>query len=190
MTAQLSEKVKELISKARIVSFSGWEEQYSAEAIAIFQIADDEGRYLTDEDLEKIATLLPQTISLESSRQLRDLATEIVSEAREQVLARFPDITEPGGALYPEVRSESCWRDFWHFLRCISYGVAGERTDFLSESGMHHMELLYRELKVPLDAMLCGLEGLKNSSCKRSNVDLAPYFDRLISAMARFSDNI
>jgi hypothetical protein len=188
MTAQLSEKVKELISKARIVSFVSWEDRYSAEAIAIFQMADDEGRYLTDEDLKKIATRSPQAISgLESSRQLRDLATEIIGEAREQVLSQFPGITQPEGALYPEIRSESCWRDFWHFLRCVSYGVAGERTDFLSESGMYHMELLYRELKVPLDAMLCGLEGLKNSSCSRSNVDLDPYFDRLISVMARFT---
>jgi hypothetical protein len=189
MTAQLSEKVKELISKARIVSFAGWEDRYLAEAIAIFQMADDEGRYLTDEDLEKISTLSPQAISgLESSRQLRSLATEIVSEARERVLADFVGINQPGGALYPEIRSESCWRDFWHFLRCVSYGVAGERTDFLSDSGMHHMELLYRELKVPLDAMLCGLEGLKNSSCRRSpSVNLAPYFDRLISEMGRFT---
>ncbi|PSB02600.1 phycobilisome protein [Merismopedia glauca] len=189
MTTQLSEKVKELITKARIVSFSSWESEYLPEIITIFQMADDEGRYLTDRDLETIGSLSPQSVSkLEIARQLRDLAPDIVSEAREQVLTQFPGITEPGGALYPEVRSESCWRDFWHFLRCVSYGVAGERTDFLSESGMHYMELLYQELKVPLDAMLCGLEGLKNSSCKRSPAaNLAPYFDRLISDMTRFT---
>lgn len=189
MTTQLSEKVKELIAKARIVSFYGWETEYSPEAIAIFQKADDEGRYLTDEDLAQIDALSHQGVSnLEISRQLRDFAPDIISEAREQVLTKFPGISEPGGALYPEVRSESCWRDFWHFLRCVSYGITGGRSDFLSESGMRYMELLYRELQVPLDAMLCGLEGLKTASCKRSPAtNLVPYFDRLISDMARFT---
>ncbi|MDJ0692120.1 MAG: hypothetical protein QNJ41_26965 [Xenococcaceae cyanobacterium MO_188.B32] len=59
----LTDKVKELITKSRIVSFASWQEQYSQEVINIFQQADDEGRYLTDEDIEQIVSLAPQLAS-------------------------------------------------------------------------------------------------------------------------------
>ncbi|WZI66402.1 MAG: hypothetical protein HEQ35_28040 [Gloeotrichia echinulata IR180] len=54
---QLSEKVRELIQKARIVSFATWQNTHPTEAIQLFQAADDEGRYLTDEDLQQIGQL-------------------------------------------------------------------------------------------------------------------------------------
>jgi hypothetical protein len=53
------------------------------------------------------------------------------------------------------------------------------------------MEQLYQELQVPLDAMVVGLEQLKNHSLQKFAVsqrdDLASYFDRLIAAMKNFS---
>ncbi|MEM9904962.1 MAG: phycobilisome protein [Cyanobacteria bacterium P01_D01_bin.44] len=182
---QLSPKVQELIAKARIVSFEGWQTQYSTDLIEHWQTADEAGRYLTDEDLQ----MLPSGPSMALARTLRDLATEIVDEARGQVLDQFPGITEPGGGLYPEIRAKACWRDFWHFLRCITYGIAAGRTDYTSAVGLGYMEQLYQELKVPLDAMVAGLEGLKTASLKRVEVEesvLAPYFDHLIQAMAAF----
>ncbi|MEM9161696.1 MAG: phycobilisome protein [Cyanobacteria bacterium P01_F01_bin.4] len=181
----LSPKVKDLIAKARIVSFEGWQPQYSTDLIDRWQAADDAGRYLTDEDLQA----LPNGPSIELAQTLRDLAVEIVDEARGQVLGQFPGITEPGGGLYPEIRAKACWRDFWHFLRCITYGIAAGRTDYTSATGLGYMEQLYQELEVPLNAMVAGLEGLKTASLKRVEVEesvLAPYFDHLIQAMARF----
>jgi Phycobilisome protein len=151
----LSEKVQALIKKARIVSFVTWQETHPAEALQIFQSADDERQYLTNEDLSQIERLAPGTALLSSIVQhLRDHVTEIVDEARAGVLATFPDITEPGGGLYPELRAEACWRDFWHFLRCITYGIAGQHTDYTSAEGLGYMQQLYQELQVPLDAMV------------------------------------
>ena len=49
----LSEQVQELIKKSRIVSFDNWQD-YPPEVINIFQQADDERRYLTDEDIKQI----------------------------------------------------------------------------------------------------------------------------------------
>lgn len=68
---------------------------------------------------------------------------DIVSEAREQVLAEYPNISGTGGELYPPVRAEACWRDFWHFLGCITYGIAGNTAEFTSDEGLHNMNLLY-----------------------------------------------
>jgi hypothetical protein len=188
---QLSEKIRELIQKARIVSFATWQNTHPAEAIGLFQAADDQGRYLTDEDLQQIQELVSANIALIAiSQELRDRVYEIVDEARNEVLARFPNITQPGGGLYPPVRADACWRDFWHFLRCITYGIAGQHTDYTSTEGLRYMQLLYQELQVPLDAMVVGLEGIKTASLKRVELEqqaiLAPYFDHLIEQLKQF----
>ncbi|MBW4470580.1 MAG: phycobilisome protein [Stenomitos rutilans HA7619-LM2] len=188
---QISEKVRELIQKARIVSFATWHHTHPTGAIQRFQAADDEGRYLTDEDVKQIQQLAPTTIALASlAQQLRDRVSEIVDEARDQVLQTFPTITQPGGGLYPAERANACWRDFWHFLRCITYGIAGQHVDYTSPEGLHYMQLLYQELQVPLDAMVVGLEGIKTASLKRVEPDqqaiLSPYFDHLIERLKQF----
>ncbi|MBF2066239.1 MAG: phycobilisome protein [Calothrix sp. C42_A2020_038] len=189
--AELTERVKELIAKARIVSFAQWQQTHPSEAIQIFQAADDAFRYLTDEDLQQIQVLAPHNSEFISVvKYLRDHVNEIVDEAREKVLATFPDITSPGGGLYPAERAAACWRDFWHFERCITYGISGQHTEYTSSEGLYYMKLLYEELKVPLDAMVIGLEGIKTASLKRCDVSkqavLAPYFDHLIQKMAAF----
>ena len=188
----LTDKVRELIQKARIVSFTAWQSTYLVPIIQQFQSADDEGRYLTNAELEQVQQSSPSTNSNVSVVQLlRDHASEIVDEARAQVLQAFPDITQPGGGLYPLERAEACWRDFWHFLRCITYGIAGQQTHFTSVEGLGYMQQLYQELQVPLNAMIVGLEGIKAASLKRINpeqqTELAPYFDHLIAQLKQFN---
>ncbi|MEH1841471.1 MAG: phycobilisome protein [Nostoc sp.] len=188
---QLSEKVRELIQKARIVSFATWQNTHPAEAIQLFQAADNQGRYLTDEDLQQIQQLVSANTALIAiSQGLRDRVHEIVDEARTQVITTFPNITQLGGGLYPAVRADACWRDFWHFLRCITYGIAGQHTDYTSTEGLHYMQLLYEELQVPLNAMIVGLEGIKTASLKRVEPEqqaiVAPYFDHLIEELKQF----
>ena len=137
MTMQLSERAKQLILQARIVSLASWKNLYSEEVIAIFQEADNQSRYLTDEDLERIKNLDPNlSLMLEKARLLREQASNLVADARKKVLADFPNITELGNDLYPPERAEACWRDFWHFLRCITYGIAGNSPQFTSEEGL------------------------------------------------------
>ncbi|MCU0534792.1 MAG: phycobilisome protein [Hydrococcus sp. Prado102] len=188
---QLSDRARQLIPKARIVSFATWNNDYPAEVVAIFQKADDEGRYLTDEDIERIKTLSPSlSSSVENARLLREKAPNIVSEARKKLLEQFPNIAQPGGDLYPPERSEACWRDFWHFLRCITYGIAGKKTQFTSQEGFNNMQMLYEELRVPLGAMVVGLENIKFFGLKefqeQEQEELKPYFNHLIANMKQF----
>jgi Phycobilisome protein len=187
----LSAAVQELIAKARIVSFAAWQETHSAEAIAIFQAADDAGRYLTDAELALVGRLAPEQAGLIPVAQLlRDQVVDIVDEARAGVLEAFPEILSPGGGLYPAERADACWRDFWHFLRCISYGLAGQHELYTSDLGLGYMRQLYEALAVPLDAMLVGLEGLAIASLKRTDAEqhevLLPYFDHLIARLDEF----
>lgn len=193
-----SDRAKQLIPKARIVSFESWNET-APDVVARFQVADDNKRYLTDEDLAaaKSADVGKDTaleaVGLSASEvaaTLRDQAADIVDEARAVVLATFPTILEPGGGLYPPVRAEACWRDFWQFLRCITYGIAGEQHHYTSTAGLEAMEQLYAELQVPLPAMVTGLIGIKRASLKRFPVEtysaLSPYFDHLIARLSTF----
>ena len=185
----LSDRVKELIEKSRIVSFN-W--HYPETVIDVFQQADDEKRYLSDEEIEKIEAMVPElSVGLARGKVLRDNVVEIVSNARKEVLKANPGISEPGGGLYPPERAEACWRDFWHFTRCISYGISGQQVDYTSDRGLSYMEQLYQELKVPLDAMVLGLEQLKVFSLQHfepaQQPELEPYFDRLIESMRGFS---
>jgi Phycobilisome protein len=182
---QFSPAVLALITKARIVSFATWTDTHSPKLLQLLQTADDERRYLTDQDLQEIK---PQHDSL-AITLWRDQVTEIVDEARAEVLRQFPGITQPGGGLYPPERATACWRDFWQFLRCVTYGVAGGRVDYTSEIGLDYMNQLYRELQVPLPAMVVGLQALKAASLRRleGNDSLGLYFDRLITDLQKFT---
>lgn len=191
---ELSEQVKDHIKKARIVDFSSWRPSHPPESIDRFQNADDDRRYLTDEDFESITQLAPKMTShVTIARLLRDQAAEIVDEARVQLLQQFPGILEPGGRLYPPMRADACWRDFWHFLRCVTYGIAGGRRDYISQLGMHYMEALYGELQVPIAVMSQGLKELKTASLNRlsesDQVAIGPYFDHLILYLDHFDDD-
>nr|WP_281257096.1 phycobilisome protein [Calothrix elsteri] len=157
----------------------------------MFQAADDSSKYLTDMELEQIKLLVPNRIAyINVVQNLRDRVAEIIDEAREQVLIEYPDITSPGGSLYPPERAAACWRDFWHFLRCITYGIMGQQTEYTSSEGLNYMKLLYEELQVPLEAMIVRLEGIKTASLKRCEASqknaIAPYFDHLITKMSAF----
>ncbi len=181
---QFSATVLALIDKARIVSFATWSKTHTPESLQLLQAADDDRRYLTDADL---ATIDPIS-SAPAATFLRDHASEIIDEARAEVLAQFPGITAPGGGLYPPERATACWRDFWQFLRCITYGIAGQRADYTSPIGLDYMNQLYRELQVPLPAMVAGLQALKSASLRRleNSESMAVYFDRLINDLQQF----
>ena len=191
MSINLSDRAKELIPKSRIVSFASWQANYSQAEIEIFQKADDEKRYLSDRDLELIQNIKPDLAgNLAKAKLLRENAKEIVDRARTKLLEAYPNLTKPGGDLYPPIRAEAWWRDFWQFLRCITYGIAGANLNYLAAEGLENMELLYQELKVPLLAMVTGLENLKYFSLQEfpttERVAIAPYFDKLIAEMKQF----
>ena len=195
----VTETATSLKLKPKNIKFSQWQNSYSEETLNRFQTAEDEGRYLNDQDLSHLfeafsTSLDSQTTAtlerIEIVRLFRDQAEEIVTEARESLLKQYPHLTEPGGDLYPPERAKACWRDFWQFLRCITYGIATGKIQFTDAEGLYYMNLLYQELQVPLEAMVSGLEALKQMSLKRLQPEqqslISPYFDHLISKFKDF----
>uniref|UniRef100_A0A7S3E9P9 Phycobilisome protein n=1 Tax=Rhodosorus marinus TaxID=101924 RepID=A0A7S3E9P9_9RHOD len=149
--------------------------------------AENELRFFSDEELTKIGNAAQRS----SASALRDGVESIVAESREKLLKEFPNITEEGGALYPPFRSEACWRDFWHFTRVASYGCTIDESAFLNKDGLGILEEVYRELSVPLDAMLYGTRQLKVESQRSVNSEeekaiVGRSFDTVITGLSDF----
>lgn len=157
----------------------------------LFQ-ADREGRYLNDWELIQLGQLRDDPDLIESLRTLRDQSEDIVNTARQVLLTVFPSLTEPGGGLYPPDRAIACWRDLWHFLRCMTYGIALGEVSYTNSHGLDRLRQLYQKLKVPLDAMVVGLEAVRDESLARLSdqqaVQQRPYFNHLIDQMRSFQE--
>ncbi|HEY9764138.1 MAG TPA: phycobilisome protein [Trichocoleus sp.] len=157
----------------------------------LFQ-ADREGRYLNDWELLQIGQLRDDPDLIETLKTLRDESEDIVNTARRVLLTMFPSLTEPGGGLYPPTRATACWRDLWHFLRCMTYGIALGQPSYTNPHGLDRLRQLYQKLKVPLDAMVVGLEAVRDESLARLTFQQAarqkPYFNHLIDQMRSFQE--
>lgn len=109
-----------------------------------------------------------------ASRQTSELAVgllmagshQIVDTARGELLKRQPQLTLPGGDLYPEPRAEACWRDCQEFLRVIIYGVACNCAEITDATGMAALRQLYTRMGVPVSAMMYALNQMRILSSK------------------------
>ncbi len=167
---ELSARAQELLPLAHMPDL--------ARLPSVVAIADRERRFLSDAELAQ----LPERYRAEA-QALREQANVLVERARAEVLAQFPGIAGPGGDLYPEARAAACWRDLWHFLRCIAYTVAADCPDAFDEPGLAAMAALYRELRVPLPAMMVGVQALQH----HSPTALTPFFAAALQRLARFA---
>ena len=116
----------------------------------------------------------PSTTGIVSAAQkLHNCPSDIVNEAKTEVLNYFPYITKPGVRLSPSKRSEAYWRDLWRSLRCIAFCVvlpmvllgSMPTTPVLKDSTVYNCSI--KNYKWPLDAMAVGLEGVKTARLKQ-----------------------
>ena len=98
------------------------------------------------------------------ANKLEELQTklpELINEAKRILLKRIPNITEPGGSLYPKERAEACWRDCFHFARISIYGTAAGETNITDKQGLKVVQELYSILEVPINALIICLKELQ-----------------------------
>lgn len=97
------------------------------------------------------------------------LTEEAVTAARKAVLFSFEGIDQPGGKLYPEYRSDACWRDLMAFTRVAGYMCAcGGDAKALSENGFDVLKQVYEELDVPVDAVIVGIGAIWEFSLNKA----------------------
>jgi hypothetical protein len=151
--------------------------------------ADTTKQHLNGEALKE--TCNSCKTSKEAVEQLMAASSQIVDIARQQLLAKQPQLIKPDGELYPEPRAEACWHDCYQFLRVIIYGVACNCTEITDEAGMAALRKLYNEMKVPTSAMIYLLNQMRGHTTRilednghtSETLCLNMAFDNLIKAL-------
>ncbi len=154
-------QLQQMIAKARILGLV-FDTTLPIHIRSIIRSADDEGRPLSEKELQTICQI--SSIDPEPLLAIQEKASALVSAVKQKMLFEDPELVKPGGALYPENRAEACWRDCWHFLRIAIYAAAADRTAFTHPPGVVGLAELYRELAVPIDSMALALSYLRQEA--------------------------
>ena len=158
MKQKQAQKIKELAAKAE---FFGLHKniQLPEEHEKILISANKEKRLLSAQELKVLCNR-----SHSDANKLEELQAklpELINEAKRILLKRIPNITEPGGSLYPKERAEACWRDCFHFARISIYGTAAGETNITDKQGLKVVQELYSILEVPINALIICLKELQ-----------------------------
>ncbi|WP_041426332.1 hypothetical protein [Synechococcus sp. CC9311] len=130
----------------------------------ILDLANREKRLLSTIELNSLCEQSRcDSIKLE---ELQHRLPELINNAKETLIRKIPNITEPGGSLYPKERAEACWRDCFHFARISIYGTAAGYTNITDKEGVKAIQELYKILEVPIDALIICLKELQEN-CKK-----------------------
>ena len=156
-----SDEIKELAQKAKILDLHNHksiEQKYRE----IIRAADKEARLLKREELTTLSQ--KSKINIQIVESVQDHADVLVEGAKQKLLEGNPELVEPGGALFPAERANSCWRDCKHFFRLCCYAWAVGEPELTNEQGMKALGKLYKALSVPVPELLCALNELKEST--------------------------
>lgn len=120
--------------------------------------AENPPAYLTSSEL-------PDGISEERQAAALLLTSQrlaLIAAGRRAVLRTYVGIDQPGGKLYPAERSEACWRDLNAFTRVVGYFCVA--ASGFSEMGMGVLQEVYSGLDVPVDAVIVGVNGIRDQA--------------------------
>lgn len=157
----MENRLRMMVEKARILGLP-YDLTLPEDIRAIYREADNQSRLLSKKELEQLCHF--SGIDAGPILLLQEQTDFIVTKVKNRLLADEPELIQPGGALYPDIRAQACWRDCWHFLRIALYALTADRSNFTHLPGVNGMRELYRELKVPISSMARALSYLRNVS--------------------------
>ena len=186
--AQQKIVISQLSKAAKVCGISN-RNNLPEEARVLIAKADTSKRFLSAEELKTICNCCKT--SEDAIELLIAESNQVIDKARRQLLAQQPQLILPGGKLHPEPRAEACWRDCQQFLRVIIYGVACDCTEVTNAAGMTALRQLYKEMEVPVPAMMYVLaqirtlttQVLKTYGHLREATCLDKAFDNLMKAL-------
>jgi hypothetical protein len=156
--AQQKMVISQLAKAAKVCGISNRNSIPEAARVLVDK-ADSSKRFLSAEELKEICNWCKT--SEDAIGLLIAESNQVIDKARRQLLAQQPQLTLAGGELYPEPRAEACWRDCQQFLRVIIYGVACDCTEITDMAGMSALRQLYKEMEVPIPAMMYVLARMR-----------------------------
>ena len=157
-----SPEFKELVRKAELFGLYKNTELQEAHR-KILASANRDKRLLNTKEINTLCE--KSNCNPEKLEELQRRLPQLIHEAKEALIRKIPDITKPGGSLYPKERAEACWRDCFHLARISIYGTAAGNTNITDKQGLQAVQELYKILKVPIDALTLCLKELQEN-CK------------------------
>ncbi len=150
--------ISQLAKAAKVCGISNHNSLPEAARVLIAK-ADTSKRFLSAEESKAICNHC--NTSEDAIGLLIAESNQVIDKARRDLLTQQPQLTMPGGGLFPEPRAEACWHDCQQFLRVIIYGVACDCTDITDIEGMIALRHLYKEMEVPITAMMYVLARMR-----------------------------
>ena len=153
-----AERIKQLARNSKVCGLSG-DPSLPENLRDLIHEADQSKRLLSDEEIQVCCDWSGlEAVPLSAlQRQVSDL----VDQARADLLSEQPQLVQPGGKLFPQDRADACWRDCFHFLRVSIYGTALRKSDVTDSEGMQCLAELYALLDVPVPGLLLALDRLR-----------------------------
>ena len=153
-----AEQIKELAQQSKVCGLSG-DPSIPEQLRDLIDEADQHKRLLSDEEIQLCCGW--SGVEAAPLIALQGQVSHLVDQSRADLLSEQPELVQPGGKLFPQLRAEACWRDCFHFLRVSIYGSALRRTDATDSDGMRCLAELYALLDVPVPALLLALDRLR-----------------------------
>ena len=153
-----AEQIKELAQQSKVCGLSG-DRSIPGQLRDLIDEADQHKRLLSDEEIQLCCGW--SGVEAAPLIALQGQVSHLVDQSRADLLSEQPELVQPGGKLFPQLRAEACWRDCFHFLRVSIYGSALRRTDVTDSDGMRCLAELYALLDVPVPALLLVLDRLR-----------------------------
>ena len=153
-----AEQIKELAQGSKVCGLSG-DRSIPGQIRDLIDEADQHKRLLSDEEIQLCCGW--SGVEAAPLIALQGQVSHLVDQSRADLLSEQPELVQPGGKLFPQLRAEACWRDCFHFLRVSIYGSALRRTDVTDSDGMRCLAELYALLDVPVPALLLALDRLR-----------------------------
>jgi len=153
-----AERIKQLARESKVCGLSG-DPSLPENLRDLIREADQSKRLLSDEEIQECC----DWSGLEAAplTALQRQVSDLVDQARADLLSEQPQLVQPGGKLYPQDRADACWRDCFHFLRVSIYGTALGKSDVTDSDGMQCLAELYALLDVPVPGLLLALNRLR-----------------------------
>ena len=153
-----AERIKELAQQSKVCGLSK-DPSLPEKLRDLIDEADQHKRLLNDEEIQLCCGW--SGVDAAPLTALQRQVSDLVDQARADLLKEQPQLVQPGGKLFPQDRAEACWRDCFHFLRVSIYGTALRRADVTNSDGMRCLADLYALLGVPVPALLLALDRLR-----------------------------
>ena len=153
-----AERIKELAQQSKVCGLSR-DTSLPEQLRDLIDEADQHKRLLSDEEIQLCCGW--SGVEAAPLIALQGQVSHLVDQSRADLLSEQPELVQPGGKLFPQLRAEACWRDCFQFLRVSIYGSALRRTDTTDSDGMRCLAELYALLDVPVPALLLALDRLR-----------------------------